>query len=52
MLRDTLTQEKIIKASIDLPDSDSLEGLSMRALGGRVGSAAPLSTGTWAARTT
>src|SRR5260370_11805381 len=38
--RDTLTREKIIKAAIDLLDSDGLEGLNIRALGSRLGSAA------------
>lgn len=40
MPRDTLTREKIIKTAIDLLDSDGLEGLNMRALGSRLGSAA------------
>ena len=40
MPRDTLTREKIIKAAIDLLDSDGLEGLNIRALGSRLGSAA------------
>lgn len=40
MPRDPLTREKIVSAAIDLLDSDGLEGLSMRALGGRLGSAA------------
>jgi AcrR family transcriptional regulator len=40
MPRDTLTREKIVKAAIDLLDSDGLEGLNIRALGGRLGSAA------------
>ena len=40
MPRDTLTREKIIKAAIDLLDSDGLEGLSIRARDGRLGSAA------------
>ncbi len=40
MPRDTLTREKIIKAAIDLLDSAGLEGLNMRALGSRLGSAA------------
>jgi AcrR family transcriptional regulator len=40
MPRDTLTREKIIKAAIGLLDSDGLEGLNIRALGQRLGSAA------------
>jgi AcrR family transcriptional regulator len=40
MPRDTLTREKIIMAAIDLLDSDGLEGLNIRALGTRLGSAA------------
>jgi AcrR family transcriptional regulator len=40
MPRDTLTREKIVKTAIDLLDSDGLEGLSIRALGSRLGSAA------------
>jgi AcrR family transcriptional regulator len=40
MPRDTLTREKIIKATIDLLDGEGLEGLSIRALGSRLGSAA------------
>jgi AcrR family transcriptional regulator len=40
MPRDTLTREKIIKAVVELLDSDGLEGLNIRALGGRLGSAA------------
>ncbi len=40
MPRDTLTREKIIKAAIDLLDSEGLEGLNIRALGSRLGSAA------------
>lgn len=40
MTRDTLTQEQIIKVAIDLLDADGLEGLNMRALGKRLGSAA------------
>src|SRR5260370_14547192 len=40
MPRDTLTREKIIKAAIDLLDSDGLEGFNIRALGSRLGSAA------------
>src|ERR1700735_2992931 len=40
MPRDTLTREQIVKAAIDLLDTDGLEGLNMRALGNRLGSAA------------
>lgn len=40
MPRDTLTREKVVRAAIDLLDSDGLEGLSIRALGQRLGSAA------------
>jgi AcrR family transcriptional regulator len=40
MPRDTLTREQIISAAIDLLDRDGLEGLNMRALGRRLGSAA------------
>jgi AcrR family transcriptional regulator len=40
MPRDTLTREKIVGAAIDLLDSEGLEGLNIRALGGRLGSAA------------
>ncbi|HEY3611722.1 MAG TPA: TetR/AcrR family transcriptional regulator C-terminal domain-containing protein [Pseudonocardiaceae bacterium] len=40
MTRDTLTREQIVKAAIDLLDTEGLEGLNMRALGGRLGSAA------------
>jgi AcrR family transcriptional regulator len=40
MPRDTLTREQIVQAATDLLDSDGLEGLSMRALGERLGSAA------------
>jgi AcrR family transcriptional regulator len=38
--RDTLTREQIVTAAIELLDADGLEGLSMRALGKRLGSAA------------
>jgi AcrR family transcriptional regulator len=38
--RDTLTREQIVEAAIDLLDSEGLEGLNMRALGKRLGSAA------------
>jgi AcrR family transcriptional regulator len=40
MPRDTLTRDQIVKAAIDLLDSEGLEGLNMRALGKRLGSAA------------
>lgn len=40
MTRDTLTREQIVKAAIDLLDAEGLEGLNMRALGRRLGSAA------------
>ena len=40
MTRDTLTREQIVSAAIDLLDSEGLEGLNMRALGRRLGSAA------------
>jgi AcrR family transcriptional regulator len=40
MPRDTLTREKIVRAAIDLLDSDGLEGFNIRALGSRLGSAA------------
>jgi AcrR family transcriptional regulator len=38
--RDTLTRERIVSAAIDLLDSQGLEGLKMRALGKRLGTAA------------
>jgi AcrR family transcriptional regulator len=38
--RDTLTREQIIRAAIDLLDTEGLEGLSMRALGQRLRAAA------------
>jgi len=38
--RDTLTREQIVRAVIDLLDTEGLEGLNMRALGKRLGSAA------------
>jgi AcrR family transcriptional regulator len=38
--RDTLTREQIVHAAIELLDSEGLEGLNMRALGRRLGSAA------------
>ncbi|GAA1266490.1 hypothetical protein Psi02_08100 [Planotetraspora silvatica] len=40
MPRDTLTREQIVRAAIDLLDDEGLEGLNMRALGKRLGSAA------------
>jgi AcrR family transcriptional regulator len=40
MPRDTLTREQIVRAAIDLLDAEGLEGLNMRALGRRLGSAA------------
>src|SRR5215468_133185 len=40
MPRNTLTREKIIRTAIDLLDSDGLEGLNIRTLGSRLGSAA------------
>ncbi len=40
MARNTLTREQIIKAAIELLDSEGLDGLSMRVLGRRLGSAA------------
>jgi AcrR family transcriptional regulator len=40
MTRDTLTREQIVKAAVDLLDAEGLEGLNMRALGRRLGSAA------------
>jgi AcrR family transcriptional regulator len=40
MPRDTLTQERIVRAAIELLDAEGLEGLSMRSLGERLGSAA------------
>src|SRR5580704_616601 len=40
MPRDTLTREQIVQAAIELLDSEGLEGLNMRALGKRLGSAA------------
>jgi AcrR family transcriptional regulator len=40
MPRDTLTRERIVTAAIELLDAEGLEGLNMRALGGRLGSAA------------
>src|SRR5436309_16054486 len=40
MPRDTLTREQIVHAAVELLDAEGLEGLSMRALGKRLGSAA------------
>ena len=40
MPRDTLTREQIVAAAIELLDAEGLEGLNMRALGKRLGSAA------------
>lgn len=40
MTRDTLTREQIVRAAMELLDSEGLEGLNMRALGKRLGSAA------------
>ncbi len=40
MPRETLTREQIVKAAVDLLDAEGLEGLNMRALGTRLGSAA------------
>jgi AcrR family transcriptional regulator len=40
MPRDTLTRDQIVTAAIDLLDAEGLEGLSMRSLGQRLGSAA------------
>jgi AcrR family transcriptional regulator len=40
MPRDTLTREQIVQAAIDLLDAEGLDGLNMRALGKRLGSAA------------
>jgi AcrR family transcriptional regulator len=40
MPRDTLTREQIVKAAVDLLDTEGLEGLNMRSLGKRLGSAA------------
>ena len=38
--RDTLTRQKIIQTAIELLDAEGLEGLNMRGLGDRLGSAA------------
>jgi AcrR family transcriptional regulator len=40
MPRDTLTRDQIVRAAIELLDAEGLEGLNMRALGKRLGSAA------------
>jgi AcrR family transcriptional regulator len=40
MPRDTLTREQIIEAAVELLDDEGLEGLNMRSLGRRLGSAA------------
>lgn len=40
MPRDTLTREQVVTAAIELMDADGLDGLNMRALGRRLGSAA------------
>ncbi len=40
MPRDTLTREQIVQSAMDLLDTEGLEGLNMRALGDRLGSAA------------
>ncbi|MEV8536222.1 TetR/AcrR family transcriptional regulator C-terminal domain-containing protein [Streptomyces sp. NPDC051211] len=40
MPRDTLTREQIVRAAIELLDAEGLEGLNMRSLGKRLGSAA------------
>jgi AcrR family transcriptional regulator len=40
MPRDTLTREQIVEAAVDLLDREGLEGLNLRALGRRLGSAA------------
>jgi AcrR family transcriptional regulator len=40
MTRDMLTREQIVRAAIGLLDTDGLEGLNMRSLGQRLGSAA------------
>lgn len=39
MARDTLTRERIVRAAIELLDAEGLEGLNMRSLGERLGSA-------------
>lgn len=40
MARETLTREQIVRAAIELLDAEGIEGLSMRKLGQRLGSAA------------
>src|SRR5262245_15345903 len=40
MPRDTLTTEQIVRTAIELLDAEGLEGLNMRSLGTRLGSAA------------
>jgi AcrR family transcriptional regulator len=40
MARDTLTRDQIVSAALDLLDAEGLEGMNMRALGKRLGSAA------------
>lgn len=40
MSRDTLTREQIVAAAVELLDAEGLDGLNMRALGKRLGSAA------------
>jgi AcrR family transcriptional regulator len=40
MTRDTLSRQQIVKAAIDLLDTEGLDGLNMRSLGIRLGSAA------------
>lgn len=40
MPRETLTRDQIVRAAVELLDAEGVEGLSMRALGGRLGSAA------------
>ncbi|WP_433513008.1 TetR/AcrR family transcriptional regulator [Nonomuraea sp. CA-143628] len=40
MPRDTLTREQIVRAAIEILDAEGVEGLSMRRLGTRLGSAA------------
>jgi AcrR family transcriptional regulator len=40
MPRDTLNREQIVKTAVDLLDAEGLDGLNMRALGNRLGSAA------------
>lgn len=40
MPRDTLNRDQIVKAAIDLLDAEGLDGLNMRALGKRLGTAA------------